>query len=251
MIIKRDILRALKSRYIQIVFIITVVFSSLFTFFVGNGNKIGISIFGELTTYKDLSEILLKGLDYTKGIGFLMTIAISLFIASEYQYKTWQHYICSGSKRIEIYISRFAFSLVLSLTIFLLYILSSYFTSLFIGKDINLNQVLFVINRGIIVYATLASEVVFISMISKNHLAGIIGSLVFVLFEKDISIMLIKLFERMNVNTKLFCKFTLMKINFLAPIKNINLFSEMVLPCFLIVCLTIILGNYLFSKYEL
>lgn len=100
MMLKRDMFRALKSIYVQVGLILTVFLSVLFTFFVGNGDKIGISIFGQLTTYKNLSEVVLNGLDYSKGLGVLVTFIIALFIAQEYQYNTWQHYICSGKKEL-------------------------------------------------------------------------------------------------------------------------------------------------------
>lgn len=250
MLIKRDILRALKSFHIQVVFIITILFSGIFTFFVANGNKIGISVFGNLTTYKDLSEVLLNGLDYTKGLGFLVTFAIALFISEEYQFNTWQHYICSGRKRTEIYISRYIFALMLAITIFLMYTLSSYFVSVILGKSIDFSKFIFIIRRGVIVYMALTSIVVFLSMSLKNHIAGILGSLAFIFLEKDIISMLINIFNKININIEAFGKFTLMKINAIAPIDNINILTEMFLPCVLIIIVSTLLGNYCFSKFE-
>lgn len=251
MLVKRDVLRALKSFHIQIALIITILFSSLFTFFVGNGNKIGISIFGKLTTYKDLSEVLFNGLDYTKGLGFLITFSIALFIASEYQYNTWQHYISSGKGRVAIYIEKYLFALLLSMTVFLMYTFASYVTSSIIGKTIDVNKIIFVIGRGLIVYATLTSLVVFLSMSLKNYITGILVSSIFVFFEKDIITMFTTLLHKMNMNSEWVGKFSLMKINTVAPIKNISLLSDMLVPCVLIMTATILLGSYLFSKYEL
>ncbi len=251
MLVKRDILRALKSFHIQVILVITILFSFLFTFFVGNGNKIGISIFGELTTYKDLSEVLLNGLNYTRGLGFLITFAITLFIAEEYQYNTWQHYICSGRKRWEIYVGKYLFANILALIIFLIYILSSYFTSLIINKDISFDKIIFIISRGIMIYATLASLIVFLSMSFKNYIGGILSSLVFVFFEKDIITSILSIFKKLNIDLEFLGKFTLMKINSLGPVANINLLSEMIIPCILITVFSIILGSYCFSKFEL
>lgn len=251
MLVKRDILRALRSFHIQVILVITILFSFLFTFFVGNGNKIGISIFGELTTYKDLSEVLLNGLNYTKGLGFLITFAITLFIAEEYQYNTWQHYICSGRKRWEIYVGKYLFANVLALIIFLIYILSSYFTSLIINKAISFDKIIFIISRGIMIYATLASLIVFLSMSFKNYIGGILASLVFVFFEKDIITSILSIFKKLNIGLEFLGKFTLMKINSLGPVANINLLSEMIIPCILIIVFSIILGSYCFSKFEL
>ena len=251
MLVKRDILRALKSFHIQVILVITILFSFLFTFFVGNSNKIGISIFGELTTYKDLSEVLLNGLNYTKGLGFLITFAITLFIAEEYQYNTWQHYICSGRKRWEIYVEKYLFANILALIIFLIYILSSYFTSLIINKAISFDKIIFIISRGIMIYATLASLIVFLSMSFKNYIGGILASLVFVFFEKDIITSILSIFKRLNIDLEFLGKFTLMKINSLGPVANINLLSEMIIPCILITVFSIILGSYCFSKFEL
>lgn len=251
MLVKRDILRALKSFHIQVILVITILFSFLFTFFVGNSNKIGISIFGELTTYKDLSEVLLNGLNYTKGLGFLITFAITLFIAEEYQYNTWQHYICSGRKRWEIYVEKYLFANILALIIFLIYILSSYFTSLIINKAISFDKIIFIISRGIMIYATLASLIVFLSMSFKNYIGGILASLVFVFFEKDIITSILSIFKKSNIDLEFLGKFTLMKINSLGPVANINLLSEMIIPCILITVFSIILGSYCFSKFEL
>lgn len=251
MLVKRDILRALKSFHIQVILVITILFGFLFTFFVGNGNKIGISIFGELTTYKDLSEVLLNGLNYTKGLGFLITFAITLFIAEEYQYNTWQHYICSGRKRWGIYVGKYLFANILALIIFLIYILSSYFTSLIINKAISFDKIIFIISRGIMIYATLASLIVFLSMSFKNYIGGILASLVFVFFEKDIITSILSIFKKLNIDLEFLGKFTLMKINSLGPVANINLLSEMIIPCILITVFSIILGSYCFSKFEL
>ncbi|MFM9413894.1 ABC transporter permease [Peptococcus simiae] len=251
MLVKRDLFRALKSFHVQSALLFTILLSVLFTILIATGQKIGISIFGELITYKDLSEVLMNGLNYTKGLGFLITFIISIFIAQEYQYNTWQHYLCSGKTRLEIYLGKYLFSLLIALTVFLLYTFSSYITSFILGKPLDINQILFVVSRGMIVYTSLASIVVLISMSLKNYISSILSSFFFVFFEKDILISVISLLKKINLDIVFVENFTLMKINTAAQIENINIFTEMVFPCAFVMILTIILGCYCFSKHEL
>ena len=251
MFVKRECFRAVKSVHIQVLFAIIIAWGSLFTFFVGNGNKIGISVFGELTTYKNLSEVLLNGLNFTKGLGFLITLAIALGIAQEYRYRTWVHFIGSGMDRCAIYLGKYFFSMGLAIAFFLTYTMSAYLTSVGMGKTMSFDQILFVIERGIIVYATLAGIVVFLSMSSKNHVSGILFPLAFVFCEKDMFVMMQTLLEKAKIHTRLLERYTLLQINTVAPCEGTHVFSEMLLPCVAITTVVTLLGYLLFSKYEL
>lgn len=250
-LIKRDMYRALNSIYMQIALIAAIIFSTLFTYFVGTGQRIGISIFGELTTYKNLSEVIFNGVNYTKGLGFLITLVVSLFIAQEYQYNTWQHYICSGRKRITIYLQKYLFSILLALIIFLVYVLSFYITSLLIGKPFSLKTMFFIVERGVIVYITLASIIVLLSMSIKNYIASILISIFFVLLEKDVLGLILGFIKKININIGSIGNFSLMKINSVAPMENISVLKDMVVPCAFLIIVTILLGYYNFSKFEL
>lgn len=251
MFVRRECFRAMKSFHIQVLFAIIIAWGSLFTFFVSNGNKIGISIFGELTTYKNLSEVLFNGLNYTKGLGFLITLAIATGIAQEYRYRTWEHSIGSGMNRCAIYFGKYVFAVELAVTLFLTYTLSAYLTSVGIGKTMRFDQILFVIERGIIVYATLAGIVVFLSMSSKNYVSGILLSLAFVFCEKDMLLMMRTLLEKGKIHTGIMARYTLLQINAAAPCEGTHVFSGMLFPCVVITTVVTFLGYFLFSKYEL
>lgn len=201
--------------------------------------------------YKNLSEVLLNGLNFTKGLGFLITLAIATGIAQEYRYHTWEHFVGSGMDRRAIYLGKYIFAIGLAIVLFLTYTLSAYLTSVGIGKTMRFDQILFVIERGIIVYATLAGIVVFLSMSSKNYVSGLLFPLAFAFCEKDMLLMMRTLFEKVKIHTGLLGRYTLLQINAVAPCEGTHVFSEMLLPCVVITIIVTLVGYFLFSKYEL
>ncbi len=250
-LLKRDFSRAMKSIYIQIGLSIILIFAVMFSVFIGTGQKIGISVFGNITTYKNLSEVAFNGLNYSKGLGFFITLIIALFIAQDYQYNTWQHSINANNNRIKIYLSRYVFSILLSISVFLAYEVIIYLVSFIVGNPFEMNKFVNVLYRGSLIYLTLSSIVVFISMATKNHIFSIALSIIFILFEQDFISFIVNIFGKFKINTAIAIKYTLMSINSFGQVENANILKNMLLPSVVITILLLIIGITLFRKYEL
>lgn len=150
--------------------------------------RLGISIIGNLTLFKDMEDIFLVGLNYQKGLGVIISILISIFIGQEYQWKTWKHKLIAGNTRIQIYLSKSALSFLLSICIFLVYEMIVGLFALIHGQlNVFLSlEYLEMLGCGILLYGTLGMIICLFSMIIKNNTVSIIVSLCYVLLGETI-----------------------------------------------------------------
>ena len=83
--------------------------------------RLGISIFGNLTTFILPEDVINLGVTYQKGLGIIIAIVLSVFIGQEYQWNTWQNKWLISKTRIGMYLSKALLSAVLSAVIFLFF----------------------------------------------------------------------------------------------------------------------------------
>lgn len=152
--IKRDMRRLIKSQHIYFGLIIVIALSVFLSLIISNGIKFGISIFGDLTMFKNAQEIFNTGLNYTKGIGLVSAVLICLYIGKEYQNKTWQHLVSCNVDRVKIYTSKLISSITISVSLFLTYELISYIIlKLTSMSTLSLLQFMILVLNGVIVYS--------------------------------------------------------------------------------------------------
>ena len=87
--------------------------------------RLGISIFGNLTTFISSEDVINLGVTYQKGLGLIIAIVISVFIGQEYQWNTWQYKWLISKTRIGMYLSKALLSAIISTVIFLLFELTA------------------------------------------------------------------------------------------------------------------------------
>lgn len=145
--------------------------------------RVGISVFGNLTAFKGIEDIIRIGTEYQKGLGILITILISIFIGQEYQWKTWQHKWIIGKSRTHIYLSKAIISSATSAAVFLIFELIALFSSGQISNILTSEYVAMIIG-GFAVYAALGGIICLFSMLAKNNTVATIFCLFYILFSE-------------------------------------------------------------------
>lgn len=247
---KRDLLRALNSRYMQVGALLTFISGVVLSLLIGSNYKIGISIFGNLTTYKTLEEIALNGIDYRKGIGLLITILVSVFISQDYQYKTWQQPIHAGNSRVKIYFCRLLFSLLTGMLIFLSYEIPVYIISILLGEKILFYNIVSILCKGMIIYFVIPCTVTCLAISIKNHMLSVLISIIYILFEQDLTRFILNILSRINLD-ELIGRFTLTEIGLFAKSTGLELVPNMIVSGFVVFLITALIGIVLFNRQEL
>lgn len=147
--------------------------------------RVGISVFGNLTAFKGIEDIIRIGTEYQKGLGILVAILISVWIGQEYQWKTWQHKWIISKSRAGIYLSKAIVSSAISAAVFLLFELIALLSSGQISSILAGGYISTVI-CGVAVYAALGAVICLVSMLIKNNTTSIIACLCYVLFSETL-----------------------------------------------------------------
>jgi len=147
--------------------------------------RIGISVFGNLTAFKGIEDILRIGTEYQKGLGILVAILISVLIGQEYQWKTWQHKWIINKSRVRIYLSKAILSSAISAAVFMLFEFIALFSSGQISNTLT-SEYAATIVCGFAIYAALGAVICLFSMMIKNNTASTIVSLCYVLFSETL-----------------------------------------------------------------
>lgn len=217
--------------------------------------RLGISIFGNLTTFISAEDVVKLGIEYQKGLGIIAAIFISVFIGQEYQWNTWQYKWLIGKTRPGMYLSKTLLSVVSSVTIFLLFefialICSGQFDNLLKSGYIQM------MICGTFIYTALGSVLCMISMLIKNSTASITVSLGFVLCgEIMMSIMqnIAGAFPMTEQVISTWSRHTIygMSVMICNSPSTYNSILSTALSSLCISFLTILIGIWRFSKYEL
>lgn len=145
--------------------------------------RVGISVFGDLTAFKGWDDIIRMGITYSKGLGIMAAMLISVFIGQEYQCQTWQHKWITTRNRLFLYVSKAALSSLVSAVIFLVYQSIS-----FVGAG-QTEQLLTpkyagMMISGVFIYMALGSVISMLSMLLKSNTISIMVCLGYVLMSE-------------------------------------------------------------------
>ena len=155
---KSDLYRIGKSRLLYGVAASTFIIAFFLIMLMRQDIRLGISIFGNLTAFKGIDDIIRIGIAYQKGLGILVAVLISVFIGQEYQWQTWQQKWMASKSRISIYLSKAALSSVVSAAIFLLFQIVALLSSGQIPEILTLEYAGMIIS-GVFIYAALGSVI--------------------------------------------------------------------------------------------
>ncbi len=217
--------------------------------------RLGISIFGNLTTFISSEDVINLGVTYHKGLGIIIAIVISAFIGQEYQWNTWQHKWLISKTRVGMYLSKALLSAALSTVIFLLFELTAL---LFSGQFAYLleNGYAQKLICGAFIYAALGYVLCMISVLIKNSTASIVVSLGYVLCgEMIMSVMqnIAEVFPAAKQIINAWSNHTIYGMSVIvcsSPIST-NIIISILVASICISFLAILIGVWRFRKYEL
>jgi ABC-type transport system involved in multi-copper enzyme maturation permease subunit len=177
---RSDLYRFGKSKLLYAIAAVTCCIALFLVFLMRLDFRLGISVFGKLTAFKGVHDIIGVGLTYQKGLGIFIAILIAVFIGQEYQWQTWQQKWMTSKNRVCIYLSKAALSAIASIAIFLLFQLIALLGSGRMRELMSLDYGSQMIS-GVFIYGALGTVICMLSMLFKSNTASIIGCLGFVL----------------------------------------------------------------------
>lgn len=184
-VFKGDVYRYGKSNLFYGTAVFTSVLAFLLVLVIRQDIRFGISVFGDLTAFKDIDDIVRIGTAYQKGLGILIAILISVFIGEEYQWKTWQHKWMINKSRSGIYLSKAVLSSLTAIVIFLLF---QAIVLLGSGQmpELLTTEYAVMMTCSVFIYAALGTVLCFLAMLIKNSTASTIVCLSYVLLSETL-----------------------------------------------------------------
>lgn len=254
-LMKSDLYRLGKSKLFYGIMAFTCTLAFFLMMIMRQDIRVGISVFGNLTAFKGIQDVIRLGAEYQKGLGIFIAILISVLIGQEYQWKTWQHKWIIGKSRTHIYLSKAFLSLFTSTAVFLLFELTALFTSGQIS-DILTKEHITIIVSGVAVYAALGTVICLISMLIKNNTTSTIICLCYVLFSETLwsairnlssfSTNVMKIVE-LSIRYSIYGMSTIISSTSLSADITISI----VINSVVIMLIAIMFGLIVFRKYEL
>lgn len=252
---KNDLYRFGKSKLFYCVTALTCLLAFFLMMLIRQDVRLGISIFGDLTSFKAVDDVIRFGVQYQKGLGIFVAIMLSIFIGQEYTWKTWQYKWIIGKSRTRIYLSKALLSSVVSTAVFLIFEGIVLLCSGQIQNILTDGYVAMVI-CGAFIYAALGAVICTVSMLIKSSSASTIVCLASVLFSETLA----SVFKIIGGFTEMTARLSEWITNH--SIYGMSLFvcgtsvsSVSIFPIFLnsvvIIFLTSVTGLLIFRKYEL
>lgn len=252
---KSDLYRLGKSKLFYGITAFTCIIAFLLIMLIRQDIRLGISIFGDITTFKKIDDVIRIGIAYQKGLGIFVAVLISVFIGQEYQWQTWQHKWMTSKSRIFIYLSKAALSSSVSAAIFLIFQIVALLSSGQIQEMLTPEYAGMMLS-GAFIYAALGSVICLLSMLVKSSTASIIVCLGYVMFSETLVSMIRNLSSFSNTATRLVEWGVKHSIYGMSSIVSRTLVSADIAITILINSLAIMLlstaiGLSLFRKYKL
>ena len=254
-ILKADLYRLGKSKLFYGVAAFTGMIAFLLIILIHQDIRLGISVFGDLTAFKKIDDIVGIGVEYYKGLGILVAVLISVFIGQEYQWKTWQHKWVTTKSRTHIYLSKAMLSAAVSVTIFLLFEAVVLFFSGQI-REMMTGEYMAMILCGVFIYAALGTVICLLSMLIKNSTASAIVCLCYVLFIETL-VSVVKSIGSFSATAEKAVEWMIQHslYGMSVLVSNVSVSTNHIIPILLnalvIMLLSTTVGLFLFRKYEL
>lgn len=254
-ILKGDLYRIFKSKLLYFLMGLISLIAISLTMLIRQDIHFGISVFGDLTSFKSIDEIIRIGVSYYKGIGIFLAIFISIFISNEYLWSTWQHKWIISKSRTFIYISKSILSSALSVISFLMFQFVVLLCSGQMGEVLTKEYLSLVIG-GMFIYATLGAVLCMFSMLIKNSTAAIIISLCYVVFSETMISLIKNISHFSNAAEKAVAWMIQHSLYGMQVIVSSDAYSSsqlmgILINSFVIIFATTTIGVIVFRKYEL
>ena len=183
---KSDLYRLGKSKLLYGIVAVTSIIALSLMLMIRQDIRLGISIFGDLTAFKSVDDIIRLGVQYHKGLGIFAAILITVFIGQEYSWKTWQNKWITNKSRSGIYLSKAALSAAASVVIFLLFqtvavLCSGNIQGMFTGGYA------LMILCGSFIYAALGTVLCMLSMLIRSNIASVIVCIGYVMLGETLA----------------------------------------------------------------
>lgn len=254
-IINGDFYRIKKSRLFYGVIIFAGLISFLLMILNRQDIRLGISIFGNLTTFISAEDVIALGVQYQKGLGIVIAIFVSFFIGQEYQWNTWQHKWLISKNRFGMYLSKAILSATVSALTFLVFELCALFFSGQISVLLASGYITTLL-CGSVVYIALGAVLCFISMLIKSNTTSVIVTLGYILFSETIITVLQNIGSISSIKEKIIAWYIRHSIYGMSSALATasmppEVISTTIISSFVIFAVTTITGTLLFRKYEL
>lgn len=254
-ILKSDLYRLRKSKLLYSITAFTGMIAFLLIMLIHQDIRLGISVFGNLTAFQEIDDIVRIGVEYYKSLGILVAVFISVFIGQEYQWKTWQHKWVTNKSRSHIYLSKAMLSSAVSVVIFLLF---EAVALLFSGQiqEIITGEYVATIICSIFIYAALGTVICLLSMLIKSSTASAIVCLSYVLLSESL-VSVIKNISAFSDTVAKAVGWTIQHslYGMSALVSSASVTTDHIVPILLnslvIMILSTAIGLFFFRKYEL
>lgn len=251
---KSDLYRFGKSKLFYGIMAFTGLLAFALTQLIRQDIRLGISVFGNLTAFKELDDIIRIGVQYQKGLGILVAVLMSVFIGQEYLWKTWQHKWIARKSRNFIYLSKTLLSSAVSVMIFLLFETVALFCSGQIQKVFTSGYLSMMI-CGSFVYAALGAVISMFSMLIKNNTTSTLVCLGYILFSETLATVIQNICGLSDITAKAGNWIISSSVYGMSLRISGVVSPENILPIFVnvvvIIGISTAIGLTLFSKYEL
>ncbi|HWQ70809.1 MAG TPA: hypothetical protein VN370_00675 [Desulfitobacteriaceae bacterium] len=252
---RSDLYRMGKSKLLYGIAAFTCIIAFLLIMLMRQDIRLGISIFGELTAFKEIDDIIQIGIAYQKGLGILVAILISVFIGQEYQWQTWQQKWLTSKNRIFIYLSKAVLSSVVASAIFLIFQIVALLSSGRIQEMLTPDYAGMMIS-GFFIYAALGSMICLLAMLVKSSTVSIIVCLGYVLFSETLVSVIRNLSSFSDTAARLVERVVHHSIYGMSSIVlgasvSTGLAITILINSLAIMLLSTTIGLFLFRKYEL
>ncbi len=222
---------------------------------VRQGIRLGISVFGDLTAFRNIDDVVRIGIKYQKGLGILVAVLISVFIGQEYKWKTWQQKWLTNKSRIFIYLSKAIISSAVSTAIFLIFQTVALLSSGLI-REISTPEYAAIIISGVFIYAALGSVLCLLSMLVKSDTASVIVCLGYILLGETLASAVRNLSNFSDTATRLVEWVVEHSIYGMSSVVSGASFSTdlamtVLINSLIITLVSTVIGSLIFRKYEL
>jgi ABC-type transport system involved in multi-copper enzyme maturation permease subunit len=148
--------------------------------------RLGISVFGGATMFRDAEDAIRFGVQYYKSLGILIAVVITIFIGQEYSWNTWQQKWIVSKSRMKIYFAKLISSVIISIAFFVLFQVLVLALSGSRGEALE-THILWMLIGGVFVYAALGSALCAITFLFRNQTTASIVGLIYVLFSESLA----------------------------------------------------------------
>ena len=252
---KSDFYRFKKNWLFYLFALITTIIALALTTLHNKDIRLGISIFGNVTGFTEIVDIIRIGNKYYSGLGVFIAIVISDFIGQEYEFETWQNKWIVKKSRVNIYLSKAIISSMASAAIFLLFQTIVLLFSGMIFKMLTISYFDMILS-GVFIYATLGAVFCMFSMILKN---GMVFCIFYALLAESMVSLIIVVSKFSSVTEKVALWLVQHSVyGMSATLASLGVADitfgttvSIIINSIVIIFISALAGSFLFKKYDL